>query len=209
MSTLYWVLFGPDIWVLVLWRVAMLAAGLGLGRLLFARSVRRDVLRSAAEARSSSATLSQRAIGALGVVVWAVDGDQVVRLSVGGALAKLGLVPGQLVGRRVDDIGERGRRTNDAEDQTDVIRRVFASGRLEVQTNAHAGAGGVTRYLRTEYAPLVDASGAVEYVCGVSVDVTDEETRARQTHDEAIAVAAMRMLPKGLRGETADLILRD
>ena len=138
--------------------------------------------------------LARRAVDALRVIIWAADGDEVLRVSRGGALRTLGLRSGQLVGTRIGAVEERGNLATDDEDELSIIRRVFRTGRRDVRTNRHDGPEGTQLYLRMEYAPLFDAEGRVEYVCGCGVDVTDEERRARRTHDEAIAEAAARLV---------------
>lgn len=138
--------------------------------------------------------LAGRVVDALGVVVWAVDRGHIVRLSEGGALRKLGLEPGELVGRPVADVAQRGNAVEGpGTDERDIIARVIATGRGCTQTNRHASPDGHVRYLRTEYAPLFDEEGRVEYVAGCSVDVTTEETRALQTERQALRAAASRL----------------
>ena len=149
--------------------------------------------------------LARRAVDALRVIIWAADGDEVLRLSRGGALPLLGLRSGQLVGTQIAAVEERGNLASDGPgpdgsgpdgpDELAIIREVFHTGRRQVRTNRHESAAGAVVYLRMEYSPLFAPDGAVEYVCGCGVDVTDEETRARRTHREAIRAAARDLAP--------------
>ena len=151
-----------------------------VGRWHRARAVTRD----AHLGIQAEDALARRAIDTLGVIVWAVDHGQVIRLSIGGALRALRIEPGQLVGTTVGAVPQRGN-VGDGADEVSIIRSVFETGERRVCTNRHLGPDGPT-YIRTEYAPLVTEAGAVEFVCGIGVDVTDEERRAKRTTDQAL-----------------------
>ena len=178
-----------------------LAVGLAIGRWFRASAVTRDAHLALAEREA----LAKRAVDALRVIIWAADGDEVLRLSRGGALPLLGLRSGQLVGTQIAAVEERGNLASDGPapdgsgpdgpDELAIIREVFHTGRRQVRTNRHESAAGAVVYLRMEYSPLFAPDGAVEYVCGCGVDVTDEETRARRTHREAIRAAARDLAP--------------
>lgn len=94
------------------------------------------------------------------LVLWAMDRDGTVQLSVGRTLQTLGFQEGELVGRSVYELYAT------RPDILDYIRRALAGESFV----ANIDLGGV--YLESHYAPMHDAAGEIQGVMGVAVDVT-------------------------------------
>lgn len=154
--------------------VAGVAAAYAWGRVRYARG------RADGAAAPARAALAVSVADALGIVFWAIDRTEIIRLSRGRLLHDLGLAPGELRGRRLATVEERGEGTRDGHDEADIIRAVFADGVTRNLTHRHARPDGSALYICTEYAALrLDPRrpGRVTHVCGVGVDVTAWEER--------------------------------
>lgn len=134
-----------------------------------------------ATALPPEASLALRAVDALDVIVAAVDGDNVVRLSLGNLLRRLGLEPGLLVGTRVEDVPQRAGAETVGEDEASIIRRVLRTGVGEEHDNKHPTPDGGVRHVQTQYRP--DPAGPNVFI--LVFDVTD--TVARRQRAEANA----------------------
>jgi len=94
------------------------------------------------------------------LVLWAMDCDGTVQLSVGRALQSLGFKEGELVGQSVYDLSAI------RPDLLDYIRRALAGESLV----AMVALGDI--HLESHYAPMHDANGEIQGVIGVAMDVT-------------------------------------
>lgn len=148
---------------------------------------RREGIRSLPVESSAQAELLGRVVGACPIVIWAADTKHVVRLSTGGALERIGIAEGQLVGLRIEEIAERDR--GDADRIDDVVR----TGQPVQARTRHIGQDGAVMWLRQEYVPIRGVDGSIEYVASVALDVTDEEERARANEREVLRRSALRL----------------
>ncbi len=106
-------------------------------------------------------------IGAAPVVLFAVDAEGAFTFSEGRGLEKLGLLPGEVVGRSVyalyADVPEVG----------DAIRRALAGETVECGVTV----GGLE--WESRFAPIAETGGRVTGVIGVAWDVTERRTAER------------------------------
>ncbi|MCC6647136.1 MAG: response regulator [Polyangiaceae bacterium] len=107
-------------------------------------------------------------IGAMPIVLWAVDVDGVITLSEGQALMSLGLSPGQLVGRSVYEVYAA------SPEAVDAIRRAM---RGEAQAG-EVEVGG--RTWSNRYFPRRGAAGEILGLTGLSIDVTASKALERE-----------------------------
>ncbi len=102
-------------------------------------------------------------IGAMPIILWAVDAAGSITLSEGQALMSLGLTPGQLVGLSVYDVYA------DAPEAMDAITRA-----LRGEANAaEVSVGG--RMWSNRYFPRLDPDGNIVGLTGLSIDVTESK----------------------------------
>ena len=132
----------------------------------------RDVTaRKLAEAELQRTTAHLRAVlSALPVAVWAVDRSEKVTLSEGRLLEKLGLQPGQAVGRSIRDFEH----PSGVETRRDAFLGRFRTWSTEVN--------GLS--LESSYSPTYAANGSIDTIIGVTIDVTDRikiEEQLRQS----------------------------
>ena len=106
------------------------------------------------------------------IVLFSIDRDGVFTVSEGRGLVALGYKPGEVVGRRVEDV------YRDVPEVLAHVRRAMAG----EEFSATVEVGSLT--FETRYGPLRDASGAIVGVIGVATDVTELralEEQLRQT----------------------------
>jgi rsbT co-antagonist protein RsbR len=104
----------------------------------------------------------------LDIAVWAVDRSGIFVFHDGGGLSKVGLKPGQFVGMNVFDLYP--------EELVKEVRQVLKGARLTNETESHDA-----RW-NNWMLPLEGPDDAVEYVVGLSLDVS--EARRRETELE-------------------------
>jgi len=136
-------------------------------------------LRDLSERRALAAAEARMAatVDAAPMILFGVDAEGVLTLSEGSGLAALGLRPGEVVGRRVDEVYPA--------DSPLVanVRRALAGETFRALVEA----GGLA--FDTRYSPLRTPAGELDGMVGVSLDVT-EQTRAQRRlehlafHDE-------------------------
>jgi len=116
------------------------------------------------------------------VVQWALDRDGVFTLSEGEGLAALGLRPGQVVGRRLEDV------YREAPEVVADFRRALA-GESFVKENDFK-----VVVFESHWAPLRDASGAVVGVTGIALDVTARLQAERARREGELKVQLLERL---------------
>ncbi len=115
------------------------------------------------------------AVGAAPVILWTLDAEGIVTSSEGAALTRVGLAPGEVVGR-----GLRDMYAQDSDQMRDALRALSGE---SVETVHHVG----DTTLEVRYVPLWTAEGAVRGAIGVALDVTerygaDAALRTRDRH---------------------------
>jgi PAS domain S-box-containing protein len=121
------------------------------------------------------------------MVLWALDANGIFTFSDGGALRRLGLRPGEVVGRSVFDV--YAGHPSIVEDN----RRALA-GEEFTTTAVLAGA-----MFETRYAVQRDAAGAVSGVIGVAVDVSDRLRIAEEReHSLSLLRATLESTAEGI-----------
>jgi len=95
------------------------------------------------------------------IAMWAINREGVLTLSTGGALAGLGLKPGQIIGENAFDVYK------DSPEVIHSLKRGLAGEGFTEQINV-AG-----RVFDTRYFPLTDDQGNVIGLQGVSMDITE------------------------------------
>ncbi|MEO5725936.1 MAG: STAS domain-containing protein [Byssovorax sp.] len=151
------------------------AALLALDRRLIAQQLREQA------ARSSEAQL-RYVISKMPVVMFVVDRDGVFTMSDGGALSRLGLLPGQAVGMSAYDL------YRDVPSIVENIRHVLATGEMRAWT---AAVGDLAYEARA--VALLDDDGAIVGLLGLASDVTERvqmEATNRRLQEEALVAQA-------------------
>jgi diguanylate cyclase (GGDEF)-like protein/PAS domain S-box-containing protein len=140
---------------------------------------------STAEPRRESESWLSALLASAPVILWATDAHGVFTLSEGMGLAALGLKPGEVVGRSVFEV------YRDYPEILEHHRRALAG-----LTFTSVGQVGPVA-LAVQYAPLLDASGAVTGMIGVGTDVTEQHRseealrQSNQFNDEIISSAGV------------------
>jgi len=116
------------------------------------------------------------------VVQWALDREGVFTLSEGEGLAALGLRPGQVVGRRIEDV------YRDLPEVVTDFRRALA-GETFVKENDFK-----VVVFESHWGPLRDASGAVVGVTGIALDVTPRKVAERARREGELKVQLLERL---------------
>jgi len=132
-------------------------------------------------ARASEARL-QYVISRLPVVMFVLDRDGVFTLSDGGALAPLGLLPGQVVGVSAYEM------YRDFPSIVDHMRQVLTTG----ETRAWTASFGDTTY-ESRAVALRDEDGAIVGLLGLASDITERmqmEATNQRLQDEALVAQA-------------------
>ncbi|NOY56030.1 MAG: EAL domain-containing protein [Actinobacteria bacterium] len=127
------------------------------------------------------------------IVVWAIDTDGVFTLSEGGALAGMGVAPGEVVGRSVFELYAGN---------ASVLEPTRAALRGETSESVMRMGSSV---FSTSYAPLRDGEGRVIGASGVAVNINDA-VRAREEveRSEARRLALFETAPIGVWVGTAN-----
>ena len=110
-------------------------------------------------------------MSSLPIAIWAIDREGVVTLSEGDLLHKIGVAPGELVGRSVFEL------YGDVPQVQDATRQALGGEPSTWVIELH----GIT--FESWYTPLRDAAGVVTGAIGIATDVTDRvrlERRMRQ-----------------------------
>jgi two-component system cell cycle sensor histidine kinase/response regulator CckA len=121
-----------------------------------------------------------RVVNAAPLILWAADQRGLITLSEGRGLASMGLKPGQLVGRSIQELyaGEPEVLAN--------FRRALSG--EEFSTKDKVG----ERSFETSFSPLRDAAGAVTGHIGVTMNVTEsEQLQAKLVESERMASLGM------------------
>ncbi|GBE21921.1 MAG TPA: EAL domain-containing protein [Actinobacteria bacterium] len=127
------------------------------------------------------------------LVVWAIDADGVFTLSEGGALAALGIEPGEVVGRSVFELYAGN---------ASVLEPTRAALRGEASESVMRVGSSV---FGASYAPLRDAEGQVIGASGVAVNITDSVRAREEAHrSEERRLALFETAPVGIWVGTAD-----
>ena len=129
-------------------------------------------LRRAEESLRATEARLGAVVSAAPIAIWAADRDGTITLSEGKALERLGLKPGELVGRSVFDL------CRDFPQDERNVPRAFAG---EAFTDVFELDEGV---FTSRYQPLRDANVEVDGVVGVDLDVT-EHARAEKALRES------------------------
>jgi len=129
------------------------------------------------------------------VVLAAVDTDGVFTLSEGAGLAKMGLRPGEVVGKSVYEL------FGDLSGVADSIRRCLAGEEFSAEVRM-----GDDLVFDNHYVPLRDAAGNVVGAIGVSVDIT-ERRRAEQALLQAQKLESLGVLAGGIAHDFNNLLV--
>ena len=108
------------------------------------------------------------ALSGAGLVLFSLDQEARFTLSEGEGLSTLGLRPGELVGRSIDDV------YSDSPEVVELTRRALAGETLTARLKLHG------RVLEVRASPLLDDAGRQVGVVGVGSDVTDDEFARRR-----------------------------
>ncbi|MFP6684926.1 MAG: response regulator [Polyangiaceae bacterium] len=158
-------------------------------------------LNSAAIDREQAALHLRRVVDGAPIVLWAIDTDGIFTLSVGAALAGLGLKPGQVVGQSafelyaavpgiLEDL-HRGLKGEEFESVNEAADRVFDS----------------------RYSPLRAPDGKVTGLLGVSTDITErhmaeqEKQRMQEQLLQAQKLESVGLLASGIAHDFNNLLM--
>ena len=131
-------------------------------------------VRVQAELRAAQEQL-RTVLGRMPIVLWACDAHGRFTLSEGRGLEEFGLKPGQQVGQSIFEF------YRDFPWVLANVRRALAGEEFVVEQESES------RWFQIHYLPHRDASGAVEGVMGLSVDVTDLK-RAQQFQQRLLGI---------------------
>ncbi|MFN8507034.1 MAG: PAS domain S-box protein [Dehalococcoidia bacterium] len=141
----------------------------------------RDItaLRGAEQARAVAEGRLQAVIDSAPLVVLAVDASRRITVWDGAALARLGLLPGELVGSGTDAFAEYG-------ELPAALDRALGGEACHVSLLVRDAR------LEVDLAPVRDRNGGVAGVVGVGIDVTDRHLaeRARERAEERLRTVA-------------------
>jgi PAS domain S-box-containing protein len=136
---------------------------------------------------ASADDLLRQVVNHAPVVLWAMDRDGIVTLSVGKGLQALGLQPGELIGQSVFEL------YRDRPQILDNLRRVLQG--EEQALLADVGTAFMEGWIRPLYNPIGEVIGAV----GVATDVTDRVRAQRAERDStARFLKAFHASPAGI-----------
>jgi PAS domain S-box-containing protein len=113
------------------------------------------------------------------IILWALDQDGIFTLSEGKGLSRLGLQPGEVVGRSIYDVYAR------EPSLLDNIRQAFA-GKLQSWVQAVDGL-----LFDVQVTPLRDQQGVITGIIGVSTDITERQRAEMAQHMLAEASALL------------------
>jgi PAS domain S-box-containing protein len=129
--------------------------------------------RRRAEAALQASSLQLRSVvTAAPLVLWSWDKNGVFTLSEGSGLARLGLAPGEVVGKSVFDV------YSGAPELVAAAKRSL-TGETFVETSEVGG-----RVWEAHYQPWHDGRGELIGTIGVALDITDRQQTERQLRDE-------------------------
>jgi PAS domain S-box-containing protein len=116
--------------------------------------------------REAERMLLRHVVASAPIMLYAIDLDGRILLSEGDALSRIGLRPGEVVGRHVQDVYA------DQPDVLAVTKRALSGESLEATMDLHG------RTLHTRYTPLV-IDGVRRGALGISTDVTEQRDAER------------------------------
>jgi PAS domain S-box-containing protein len=162
------------------------AAGQLLGVMIDATDARRT-----AEALRAAEQRLREVVNNAPVVLFALDRNGVITLSEGSALKKVGLQPGQVVGRSMFDFYPPD------SDLHDLTRRALAGEEIRMtRRNDNA-------WWETHLTPLHDENGRLAGITGVALDLSD------RMRAEADSVQSMSLLRSTLEATTDGILVVD
>jgi two-component sensor histidine kinase len=135
--------------------------------------------KNAEDAVRRSDGLLRTVIGGAPVVIFALDRQGVFRFSDGRALAKLGVLPGQMVGASALDV------YGSIPGFEEVFRRALSGEQVTLLSNVGSIA------FEAAYAPSYDADGVIDGVIGVGFDITDRLTAEAGLREREARLAAV------------------
>jgi len=148
---------------------------------------------SESDGRFSRERLLGFALDRAPLIVWAIDTNGVFTLSEGGALAALGIEPGEVVGRSVFELYAGN---------ASVLEPTRAALRGEASESVMRVGSSV---FGASYAPLRDAEGQVTGASGVAVNITDSiQAREQAYRSEERRLALFETAPVGIWVGTAN-----
>jgi PAS domain S-box-containing protein len=116
------------------------------------------------------------------IILWSIDQGGVFTLSLGSALEKIGLKPGEVVGKSLFEFYK------EHPEIIDSTRRALAGDALISQTEV----GGVTFDVR--YSPIKDENGEISGVIGVSLDITEQKLAEKQIEQQYRRISGLQKI---------------